>query len=240
MKLQKRWMGILLSMYLVAGSVQAKDVLPIGESVRLTTEPTRTQRFAVAPVQVNGEQLPAYGIRVPSPGLDEETLSFTPEQTILQSSATAAQLQRLAVYAFDGSWFLVPRDWILKYAELGVNGSEWLEFAPEDGNGLLRYIHTGACVGCVQREASAFFPEARRDAQANDFMFYRGTDVPIKSVRLRPHIIAYQAGTHGRRIDGLVYYQRDSNLPHWRMEVSLPLAQQDLSQPILNRLLPKR
>ena len=141
MKLQKRWMGILLSMYLVAGSVQAKDVLPIGESVRLTTEPTRAQRFAVAPVQVNGEQLPAYGIRVPSPGLDEETLSFTPEQTILQSSATAAQLQRLAVYAFDGSWFLVPRDWILKYAELGVNGS--------DGWSLLLKTVTGCCVTSI-------------------------------------------------------------------------------------------
>ncbi len=238
MKLQKRWMGVWLGMCLAAGAVQAQDVLPIGEPVRLT-EQSQSQRFALAPVQVNGVQLPAYGIRLPSPVLDE-MLSFTPEQTALQSAATAAQLQRLSVYAFAGRWFLVPRDWTLRSAELGANGSEWLEFAPADGNGLLRYINTSACVGCAQSEASAFFPEARRDAKANDFSFYRGTDVPIKSVRLRPHLMAYQASKHGRRIDGLAYYQSDSDLPYWRMEVSLPPAQQDLAQPILNRLLPKR
>ncbi|MCP2040667.1 hypothetical protein L1281_001256 [Neisseria sp. HSC-16F19] len=233
-------LGLACALPAVLHAQTAKPPFVIGETVQADTGAERATAVAKGSVRVNGVAVPAYGIRTLSPTTDEWLNLDIKAGEPLHSSATPAQLRQLAVYPLGTHWLLVPRGWQLKSGGVGANGSEAWTFAAADGSGWLHYRHSGACVGCAQSAAAPFFPEARRDAQDNDFDFYGQTDVPIKSVRLRPHLTAYQAEKNQGRIDGLVYYKADDDLPHWHLEVSLPAAQQDLAQPILNRLVPKR
>lgn len=233
-------LGLVCCLPTLLQAQTAKPPFVIGEAVEADTGAERATAFAAGTVRVNGVAVPAYGIRTASPH-GGEWLRFAPQAgAALYSSATPAQLRQLAAYQLGERWLLVPHGWQLKSGGVGANGSEAWTFAAADGSGWLRYRHSGACVGCAQSAAAPFFPEARRDAQSNEFDFYGNTDVPVKSVRLRPHLMAYSAVKNQRRIDGLVYYNADDDLPHWHLEVTLPVAQQDLARPILNRWVPKR
>lgn len=237
--------SLLLVMLMWCGTLAAQEeALTIAAPVEMDRSKDRGTARAVAPVTINGVSLPAYAIEV-ADALTEEAggrISFDAQNVSepLRSSASAAELRQLAVYYHAHGWLLVPRDWQLARARLGANGSEVVEFLPRNGHGLLSYVNTSACVGCAQSEAAPFFAEARRDAESNDFLFYRGTDVPVKTVRLRPNLVAFSAEKNGQRVDGVVFYDNSEDIGHWRVEVSLPAAQQSLARPILNRFVPPR
>ena len=220
-----------------------ENLFVIADSVEADNAPDRATAFALDNVTLNGVSVPAYGISLADVMSDKEgaRVEFGRDNTeTLSSSASADALQQLAVYHHPNGWLLAPRDWQLVRAQLGVNGSEILAFAPQTGQGYLLFSHAGACVGCAQSEAAVFFEEAKKDAQENDFDFYTGTDVAIKSVRLRPHLVAYEAHKNDQRIDGVAYYDRDNEMEFWRVQVSLPAEQQALARPILNRFVPPR
>lgn len=193
----------------------------------------------ISGVQLNGQPIPAYGIGLVSPA-DEQLVWHQPQTAAaknLSLSMQKGQAQRLSAYYHSWGVILVPRDWKLASAGLGANGSESLLFVPPLGGGYIRYHHTSTCVGCAQTAASAFFPDARADARANEFMVYDKTEVPVNIVRLQPHVIAYRAQPQGRKIDGIAYYNRQSDFPHWKAEAVMPPSQQDLAQPVLNSVL---
>lgn len=220
---------------------QGKEAYRIGELPAADDSAGRATAFEAGDVQINGVTVPVYGTRVADPHEDGAHLSFAPNpEAHLQSTATAEQLQHLAVYYYSHGWLLVPREWRLRRGGVGANGTAAWTFAAADGSGWLSYGNSSACVGCAQSAAAPFFPEAQADAEANGMDYYSGTDVPIQSTRLQPHLMGYQAEKNGRRIDGLVYYQSDSDQPHWQLELSLPEAQQDLRMPMLERFTPER
>jgi len=196
---------------------------------------------AIGDLVINGAlHLPAYQLTVQD-GIEESGWSTaTPETLKIQAHLDPKFAGRLAAYFHANGWILVPRNWKVTRGAQGADGSAVVNFAPPTRQGHLTYSTTGACVGCAQSEASVFFPEARLSAKQNDFLFYNGTNVPMKNVRIRPKIMAYRAVVHGQPIDGLAFYDEESDLPFFQVEVSLPAADRDLATPILNWFLPPK
>ncbi|WP_424407982.1 DUF4850 domain-containing protein [Pasteurella sp. PK-2025] len=158
----------------------------------------------------------------------------------LSTKLNAATLAQFDVYAMPyGQMLLVPQNWQLVDGGVGANGSTSYVFAPKKGKGYFKYYHAASCMGCAMMSASALFPEARKDAQDNDFLFYEGTNIPTHQVHLTPHLIAYQANQGKDRLDGVAYYHINSDEPFWNAEISLPEAQRKLATPLLNQFIRK-
>lgn len=225
----------------LAMAQQDARVYRIGDLPAADDSAGRATAFEAGQVQVNGVSVPAYGARVADPHEEGAQLSFAPgPDAHLQSTATAEQLQQLAVYYYSHGWLLTPRDWRLRRGGIGANGTALWVFAAPDGSGWLSYSNSSACVGCAQSASAPFFPEAQADARDNEMAYYQGTDVPIQTTRLQPHLMRYQAEKQGRHIEGLVYYRGDSDLPHWQLEMSLPSSQQELIPPMRDHFVPGR
>lgn len=193
-------------------------------------------------VRINHIAIPAYTLNMENP-VNTGRLDFIPKQRsyAFTSSATPAQIQQLAAYYHSNGWILVPRKWQLTNGGVGANGSESLMFAanhPEQG--YIAYFNTSACVGCAQSAAAVFFPEAKKDALANDFVVADKTDFPVTTTRVRPHLMAYRVQKPQQRIDGLAYYNKASDQPFWKVETMLPAAMQDLAPVLLNWFMPKK
>lgn len=71
-------------------------------------------------------------------------------------------------------------------------------------------------------------------------MIYENANVPLKTVRIRPKVMAYQAVVEGQPIDGLAFYDEESDFQFFDVEVSLPAPERDLATPILNWFLPPK
>jgi len=190
---------------------------------------------------INGTlHLPAYQLTVQD-GIEESGWSTaTPKTMKIQARLDPKFAGRLAAYFHANGWILVPRNWKVTRGAQGVDGSEALSFAPPSGQGHLTYWTAGACVGCAESAASAFFPEARRNAKQSDFLFYDRTNVPLKIVRIRPKMMAYRAVVQRQPIDGLAFYDEESDFQFFHVEVSLRAAERDLATPILNWFLPPK
>lgn len=134
---------------------------------------------------------------------------------------------------------LVPKGWKLLNGGVGANGSTSYVFVPQAGRGHFSYYHTASCIGCAMMDAAVFFPEAKKDAEDNDFLFYDSTNFPISKVSLSPHLIAYQVNQGKKRLDGVVYYNIKEDSPFWQAEISLPENQQKLATPLLNQFIRK-
>lgn len=134
---------------------------------------------------------------------------------------------------------LVPKGWQLLNGSVGANGSTSYVFAPKDRVGYFSYYHAASCVGCAMMAASAFFPDAKKHAKENDFLFYTSTNFPVSQVSLNPHLIAYQANQGKKRLDGVAYYNIESDAPFWQAEIYLPEHQQKLATPLLNQFIRK-
>jgi hypothetical protein len=186
--------------------------------------------------------VPAYQVTMPDGVEDSGWRTFAPDPHDLTppdgSRLTPALASRLAAYYHSYGWILVPRGWSLIRAASGADGSETLTFAPPHGRGYIRFESAGACVGCALMSAAVFFPEAERAAREEKFAYYIGTNVPLKTVRMRPHVMAYRVEIGGQPIDGLASYDEAADLPFEQVEVSLPQDQRDLAKAILNWFLP--
>jgi hypothetical protein len=194
---------------------------------------------AIGDLVINGTlHLPAYQL-TERDGIEESGWSTAdPKSLKIQGHLDPKFAGRLVAYFHADGWILVPRNWKVTRGGQGVDGSGVVSFAPPKGQGHLTYVTTGACAGCAQSSASVFFPEALRGARESDFLFYNGTNVPLKTVRIRPKMMAYRAVVHKQPIDGLAYYNEKSDLPFFQVEVSLPAGERDLATPILNWFLP--
>lgn len=78
-------------------------------------------------------------------------------------------------------WLLVPVDFEVKVASVGVDGSWVIEMsdakAPQARR--LRAHSTGACVGCAYSAGAAYFESYAKAARENEFEFCRGLERPI-------------------------------------------------------------
>ena len=138
----------------------------------------------------------------------------------------------------NGSIF-VPKGWRLLRGQIGANGSQSYMFSAPNGEGFLTFYDASACVGCAQSAASIFFSEAYKGAKENDFTVYDSTNWPMKKVHLNPHLVAYSVEHQGQRLDGVAYYNADADvdLTFWQAEISLPTAERDLANPLLNQFI---
>lgn len=231
---------IALSSLLCAPALQA-EVYRFGVDVASSASTSDLPVVrSLGEAKINQTAVPLYGLTMASPVDDAQLNDGILPTKAFQAAMTPEQAEQLALYAHSYGWLPVPRAWVLRQGAVGANGSESLLFAPRQGSGYLKFDHTSACVGCAQSRAALFFPEAKKDAVANEFLFYTATDVPISTVRLRPHLMAYQAQKQGMRIDGVAFYDARSDLPFWQVEISLPPAQQQLATPILNWFVSKQ
>lgn len=187
---------------------------------------------------INGTlHLPAYQLTMQD-GIEDSGWSTTAPKTMkIQGHLDPKFAGRLAAYFHANGWILAPRNWKVTRGAQGVDGSMVVNFAPPGKQGHLSYWTAGACVGCAQSTAGVFFPEARRAAKENDFLIYNGTNVPLKTIRIRPKIMAYRAVVDGQPIDGLAFYDEENDFQFFQVEVSLPAPERDLATPILNWFL---
>ncbi len=200
----------------------------------------RPKTEAIGQLLINGHtRLPAYRLALPS-GAEDGLRRFDPDSLTLHSRQAPKHAGQLAAFYHAYGWLLVPKGWQAVQGGVGANGSESLLFRPPSGPGYLSFYHTSACIGCAQSTAAVFFPEARKDAQANDFLFYTGTRTPLHTSRIRPHMMAYRTTADGQQIDGVAYYNAAEDLPFFKVEVSLPAAQRHLATPILNWFVPPK
>ncbi|MGC7589826.1 DUF4850 domain-containing protein [Bisgaard Taxon 46] len=152
----------------------------------------------------------------------------------------AEKLVHFDLYAMPyEQMLLVPKGWQLLNGAVGANGSTSYVFVPKEGRGHFSYYHAASCMGCAMMAASIFFPEAKKDAKENDFLFYDSTNLPISQVSLNPHLIAYQVNQGKKRLDGVAYYNINEDSPFWQAEISLPENQQKLATPLLNQFIRK-
>jgi hypothetical protein len=196
---------------------------------------------AIGDLVINGAvRIPAYQLTVQD-GIEESGWSAaTPDTLKIQGSLSPKFAGQLAAYFHADGWILAPRGWKVTMGARGADASVVLNFAPPTGQGHLTYWSAGACAGCALSTASVFFPEARRRAKQDDFLFYNGTNVPMKIVRIRPKMVAYRAVVSNQPIDGLAFYDAALDLPFFQVEVSLPAAQRNLATPILNWFLSRK
>ena len=194
---------------------------------------------AIGDLVINGTvHIPAYQLTMQDGTEESGWSTAAPETLKIQGHLDPRFAGRLTAYFHARGWILVPRIWKVTRGAQGADGSAVVNFAPPTGQGHLTYSTAGACVGCAQSTASVFFPEARQSAKQNEFLFYNGTNVPMKTVRIRPKIMAYRVVVHGQPIDGLAFYDEENDFQFFQVEVSLPAAERGLATPILNWFLP--
>lgn len=224
-----KWAALLL---MLLGSVAHADSHRLSASTNNALQPSG-DRSAVGQMPAvstkpdgylflgKGVQVPAYAVALINPADDSDSawlwFQASAQERHVPANISTPIAAQLVAYYHSWGWILVPQEYRLVKAAMGANGSESLLFTAPDGRGYVSYFNTSACIGCAQSAASAFFPEAKRDAIKNEFGTQQ-TDVPIKKLRLRPHLMAYQAIKQGQRLDGLVYYNADSDLPFIRLK----------------------
>jgi hypothetical protein len=77
-------------------------------------------------------------------------------------------------------WLLVPADWKVRRAAVGLDGSWVIDLAaPAGERGRMRASGTGSCVGCALSAGAVRFERYRALAEANEFLFCEGYSVPL-------------------------------------------------------------
>ena len=244
MRTRKQILRLLLStiifLFSVTGVANA-DVYKFTLTKQPDKEADQPKVKAIGDLVINGTiHIPAHQLTVLDSIEESGWSTVAPETMKIQGHLDPKFAGRLAAYFQANGWILAPQSWKVTRGAQGVDGSAVVVFAPPTGQGYLTYSTAGACVGCAQSTASIFFPDARRSAEQNDFLFYDGTNVPVKTVRIRPKIMAYHAVVDGQPIDGLAFYDEENDYEFIQVEVSLPAAERDLATPILNWFLPPK
>lgn len=84
------------------------------------------------------------------------------------------------VWSEASGWLLVPRDWRVVAAAVGVDGSWLIDLQGTPGR--MRASGTGGCVGCALSAGAAYFPRYAEEARAGEFEFCRGSERPLTHV----------------------------------------------------------
>lgn len=192
---------------------------------------------AVEPLYINGVQMRAFSTLFDNPR-ETGALSFLPK--LLKPKIKAEYLKRFDLYGMPNGSVFVPSGWKLAYGEIGSSNSLSYTFVPEKGgNGYLSFSHDGNCLSCAMTHGSLFFEQALRDARSHDFPFYKSTNLGLQVAYIKPDCIAYSVEKGENRIDGLAFYNPQSKLPYWKVEVSLPKSEAKMANQLLNQFMAK-
>ena len=186
----------------------------------------------------NSTQIPLYSLSMSSGRTESGPEIFEPKSSKLDFNLGNDISGQLAAYAHNEGIILVPRDWVVKSAGIGADGSMYLLFGPKKpDSSYMLYRSTGACVGCAVDEASLYFDEARRRAKGDEFMFYRKSNL-IRLLSLNDFEQAYSIRVKtGNPVDGIAYFDGASDFMFFDVQISLPKKQHKLAQAILNQFL---
>lgn len=193
---------------------------------------TRTDDLTLA----GGIKVPAYSVSMVS-GAQEGFETFKPETSRLNVRIKPEFADQLAAYATPKGTILVPRNWSLRKALHGADGSTYMLFAPDDsGQSYLSISDTGACVGCAETAASLYFDEARKQAKDDEFSFFLKPH-SVRAVRLNRFQQGYNIKvTDGNPVDGIASF--DPNVADgifFDVQISAPANQHSLATFILDR-----
>ncbi len=208
-----------------------------------STDPRFETRSAGTLLLNDGVRIPAYVIAVEDAAGNPGDL-IVPElsgQDITAHKDVPEELARyLSAYGTNTGWMLVPRGWLLVKAAVGTDNSSVYEFnEPNGGKGRLAANDSGgACLGCALSLAAPFFPEARRQAKADDIPV-SAQPMSGRMVPLGKHTIAYSRKLLGdQNFDGIAYFHSTDDADAFVFEVSLPQNKHALATVILNWTLP--
>ncbi|MFB6349062.1 DUF4850 domain-containing protein [Moraxella sp. ZJ142] len=182
----------------------------------------------------------ANGVRVPAYQVFDQDMDmvYGPSSLYIDKKLDAAYKTQVAVYYFHYQWFLIPKNWRLISANIGMGGRAWIVFAPPKGQkGYFQWwINYGGCERCVLSFASYFFKQADILNQREYGAKSRYLDISpkISFVSLDRYTKAWRATVEGQQVDGVAYFNPDEDLFAMDVSVSLPKAQRKLATPILN------
>lgn len=186
---------------------------------------------------VNGVRMAAFHTTFENPR-EMGVLTFRAKP--IKAKIKAEYLKQFDLYGMPNGSVFVPEGWKLVYGGVGKNASLSYTFIPPvESDGYLTFYHTSGCVSCAMTNASLFFSQAVKDAKEHDFEYYTSTNMPLNVVSLKQNLVAYSIEQNNNRIDGLAYYNPHSELPFWKVEVSLPQSHSHLANALLNQFLTK-
>ena len=193
----------------------------------------------------NGIKLPMYGISVENP-MDAGVLNdFSDCHKVSTACAYSfsipdAQKDHLQLVEIpETGAALVPREWHEVDAAVGVDGStSYVFYSQKDRKNLstskLAYYNAGACVGCAYSAAAQYFDNAIR--QAKEEFFYaepRPKGLHLIKVNAKK-VIFSRAVSATMEINGVAYFDPDSDEPYSVTTVTLPKTERALASTLLN------
>ncbi|WP_162818242.1 DUF4850 domain-containing protein [Aquirhabdus parva] len=193
----------------------------------------------------NGINLPMYGISVENP-MDVGVLNDFSDCHKVSKTCTFAfsipdaqkdQLQLVEIP--DTGVTLVPREWREVYAGVGVDGStSFVFYSQKDRKNLstsqLAHYNAGACVGCAYGAAAQYFDNAIRLAKENDFLIEpRPKGLHLIKVNAKK-VIFSRAVNATMEMNGVAYFDPDSDEPYSVTTVTLPKTERALASTLLN------
>lgn len=188
-----------------------------------------------------GVRIPAYGVTIENPmqdGLLDDYAPCDAKSCSFTFTIKPEQASQLALYWVHGVGpFLAPRAWKTIEAAMGPSGIASAMLANADGSQALSIYNTSACVGCSLSAASLYFPEARKEALANEFMVYKGSNVPVTQVVLNRQGVAfsYQLPGHYPTHGIAHFYGMQQDIVNYnQMTLSLKPEDKALATTILN------
>lgn len=188
-----------------------------------------------------GVRIPVYGVTIENPlqdGLLDDYEPCGPKSCHFDFTIKPEQAKQLVLYWVHGVGpFLAPRTWTTIEASMGPSGIAAAMMANADGSQALSVYNTSACVGCSLSAASRYFPEARKEALSNEFMVYKGSNVPVTQVALNRQGVAfsYQLPGHYPTHGMAHFYGMQQDIVNYnQMTVSLKPEDKALASTILN------
>lgn len=186
---------------------------------------------------VNGVLMRSFNTSFENPR-EMGVLTFRPKP--LKPKIKAEYLKTFDLYGMPNGSVFVPSGWELVYGEIGDNNSLTYTFAPQKGkNRYLTFSDDGNCLSCAMTHASLFFEDALRDARSHGLQFYKSTNLNLQVSYIKPEYIAYSVEKGENRIDGLAFYNPQSKLPYWKVEISLPKSEAKMANQLLNQFMAK-
>lgn len=187
-------------------------------------------------VVVNGVKMKGYNTIFNDPRKVGSQTYFAKQ---VQTKIKSEHLKAFDSYAMPNGVVFVPKDWKLVYGSIAPTGGISYIFVPPNGDdGYLKFQHNGNCLSCAMENGSLFFSEAAKDARDHEFNVYT-SNLPLKVVKIKNNLVSFYTEYKHLRLDGIAFYNSHSQLPFWKVEVSLPPLHKHLTNPLLNQFITK-
>lgn len=213
------------------------EVLPSMEEagvIRFQTSDSETEiRLPLMAVAAKyGVDYPEAPSIAPSKGLPILKFSI-PEN---QHNQLAAYWVTTSLYDDQGILLLGPRGWRAESAEIGANGSIYIELVnPDDSEERISYSDTaGGCQGCAISSIGTYFPSLREWADSFDFPG-PPADFSWKK-ELSANVMAYSKADKrpGYETNGVAYQEHEEGAWFRKMEMSHTQEHHSMATTLLN------